>query len=79
MGMTAISVKKLDKAIDLALLTWLSPQGFVAADGGGVERWDENRYDYVGCIVNRVGGENAISLRSDGVWSYPKSVCILHV
>jgi hypothetical protein len=59
--MTVIAVRKLDKAISQALLDWLSPQGFIAADGGGVERWQGNRYDFIGAVVNRIGGENRIS------------------
>ncbi len=59
--MTVIAVKQLDKAISQALLEWLSPQGFVAAEGGGVERWQGNRYDFIGAVVNRIGGENRIS------------------
>lgn len=59
--MTVIAVRKLDKAISQALLDWLSPEGFVAAEGGGVERWQGNRYDFIGAVVNRVGGENRIS------------------
>jgi hypothetical protein len=59
--MTVITVKNLDKAISDAMLEWLSPQGFVAAEGGGVERWRGDRYDFIGAIVNRIGGENRIS------------------
>ncbi|GGY30077.1 hypothetical protein [Paludibacterium paludis] len=59
--MTVIAVRKLDKAISQALLEWLSPHGFIAAEGGGVERWLGNRYDFIGAVVNRVGGLNRIS------------------
>ncbi len=59
--MTVIAVRKLDKAISQALLEWLSPHGFIAADGGGVERWRGNRYDFIGAVVNRIGGENRVS------------------
>ena len=58
--MTVIAVRKLEKAISQALFDWLSPQGFIAADGGGIERWQGNRYDFIGAVVNRVGGENHI-------------------
>lgn len=59
--MTVIAVRKLDKSISKALLEWLSPHGFMAAEGGGVERWQGNRYDFIGAVVNRIGGENRIS------------------
>jgi hypothetical protein len=59
--MTVIAVRKLDKAISQALLEWLGPHGFVAAEGGGVERWQGNRYAFIGAVVNRVGGQNRIS------------------
>lgn len=59
--MTVLSVRKLDKAICHAMLNWLAPHGFVAAAGGGVERWQGERYDFLGCVVNRIGGKNCIS------------------
>lgn len=59
--MTVIAVRKLDKAICQAMLVWPAPHGFVAAAGGGVERWTGDRYDFLGCIVNRIGGRNCIS------------------
>lgn len=59
--MTVLSVRKLDKAICQAMLDWLAPHGFVAAAGGGVERWQGDRYDFLGCVVNRIGGKNCIS------------------
>jgi hypothetical protein len=58
--MTVIPVKKLDKTVDTAMLEWLSPLGFGRAGPGGVERWRGNRYDFLGCVVNRVGGENHV-------------------
>lgn len=58
--MTVIAVRGLDKAVSKALLNWLSPLGFVAAAGGGVERWLGNRYDFVGAVVNRIGGSNRV-------------------
>jgi hypothetical protein len=59
--MTFISTKKLEKAIERALLDWLSPYGFESAEGGGVERWKDNRYDFIGTVVCKIGGENRIS------------------
>ncbi|MEF3067108.1 hypothetical protein [Pandoraea apista] len=59
--MTVIAVRKLEKYISQALLEWLAPFGFIAADGGGVERWHRVRYDFIGAVVNRVGGQNRIS------------------
>jgi hypothetical protein len=59
--MSALSVSKLRSKVNKALLDWLSPLGFVPADSGGVERWTGERYDYIGCVVNRIGGENRVS------------------
>jgi hypothetical protein len=59
--MTFISTKKLEKAIDRALLEWLSPLGFHPAEGGGVERRQDARYDFIGSVVCKIGGENRIS------------------
>jgi hypothetical protein len=59
--MTVISVRKLERAIFQAMLDWLAPHGFVAAAGGGVERWQGDRYDFLGCVVSRIGGKNCIS------------------
>jgi hypothetical protein len=75
--MTVLPVKKLDKIVDQAMLEWLSPLGFVRASSGGVERWQGDRYDYLGCVVNRIGGENRVSpfgqmgwLHRKGIYSY---------
>ncbi|TVO52660.1 hypothetical protein [Denitromonas halophila] len=59
--MTFISTRKLEKAIDRALQDWLSPYGFRPANGGGVERWQDNRYDFIGSLVCKIGGENRIT------------------
>lgn len=59
--MTFISTKKLEKAIDRSLLNWLSPCGFKLAEGGGVERRKDNRYDFIGTVVRKIGGENRIT------------------
>ena len=59
--MSFISTKKLEKAIARSLLDWLAPYGFKLAEGGGVERWIDNRYDFIGTVVCKIGGENRIS------------------
>jgi hypothetical protein len=59
--MTFISPKKLDRAIDKAMLELMAPLGFVAASSGGIERWQGDRYDYMGCVVNKIGGTTRVS------------------
>ena len=59
--MTVLPVKKLHKIVNKSMLEWFTPLGFVGASSGGVERWQRDRYDYLGCVVNRIGGMNRIS------------------
>jgi hypothetical protein len=59
--MAFISPKKLDRVIDKAMLELMTPFGFVAANSGGIERWQDDRYDYMGCVVNQIGGTTRVS------------------
>jgi hypothetical protein len=59
--MTFLSPKKLDRLIDKSMLELMAPVGFVAASSGGIERWQGDRYDYMGCIVNQIGGMTRVS------------------
>lgn len=58
--MMVLPVRSLEKQVNQALLGWFSSAGFTPSDSGGVERWREDRYDYIGCVVNRIGGENRV-------------------
>jgi hypothetical protein len=58
--MTQLTSKKLEKAVQKALIEWFSPLGFVREDNGGCGRWENDRYTYIACIVSRVGGENRV-------------------
>lgn len=58
--MTALTVKKLEKVVQKALIEWLSPLGFTLESNGGCGRWQGDIYTYIGCVVNRVGGLNRI-------------------
>ncbi|HET8730546.1 MAG TPA: hypothetical protein VFM34_05485 [Moraxellaceae bacterium] len=57
--MAAITAKKLEKAIEKALVEWLSPLGF-RAEQGGCSRWENDIYVYMGCVVTRIGGINRV-------------------
>lgn len=59
--MTFLSPKKLEAAVDKHLLELMAPQGFVVGDPGGIERWQGDRYDYIACVINKVGGVTRIS------------------
>jgi hypothetical protein len=59
--MTVLPLKKLHKIVNQAMLEWFTPLCFVRASSGGVERWQDDRYDYLGCVVKRIGGLNRVS------------------
>lgn len=72
--MTAIAVKTLRTRVNGALLEWFAPLGFRPASSGGVERWQGDRYDYIGCVVNRIGGENRITPFGQMGWGERKKI-----
>ena len=72
--MTVLPVKKLHKIVDQSMLEWFAPMGFVRASSGGVERWQGDRYDYLGCVVNRIGGENRVSPFGQMGWRHRKDI-----
>ena len=72
--MTVLPIKKLCKVVDHSMLEWFAPLGFVRLSGGGVERWKDDRYDYLGCVVNRIGGENRISPFGQMGWRHHQEI-----
>jgi len=72
--MTVLPFKKLEKIVDKAMLEWFAPLGFVRASSGGVERWQGDRYDYLGCVVNRIGGLNRVSPFGQMGWLHRKGI-----
>ena len=43
------------------MLELMAPHGFAKASSGGIERWRGDRYDYMGCVVNQIGGATKVS------------------
>lgn len=72
--MTVLPFKKLHRIVDQAMQEWFTPLGFVRASSGGVERWQGDRYDYLGCVVNRIGGENRVSPFGQMGWRHRKGI-----
>jgi hypothetical protein len=72
--MTVVAVKKLRAWVNGSLLEWLAPLGFKSASSGGVERWHGDRYDYIGCVVNRIGEENRICPFGQMGWGSRKKI-----
>ena len=70
----ALTKRKLETTVRDALADWLGPLGFRPSASGGVERCSDGRYEYVACVVSRVGGENRVQPFAQVGWLRRKKI-----
>jgi hypothetical protein len=56
----ALTPEELEGAITKRLTATLHEKGFAPADGGGVERWQQGVYIFIGAVVTCIAGVNRV-------------------